>query len=45
MEIMEQDKKLKIVKKIGIIIICLALLGGTFFVGLKIGENITHLLI
>jgi carboxyl-terminal processing protease len=39
MEIMEQDKKLKIVKKIGIIIICLALLGGTFFVGLKIGEK------
>ena len=36
---MEQDKKLKIVKKIGIIIICLALLGGTFFVGLKIGEK------
>jgi carboxyl-terminal processing protease len=39
MEIMEQDKKLKIAKKIGIIVICLALLGGTFFVGLKVGEK------
>jgi len=36
---MEQDKKLKIAKKIGIIVICLALLGGTFFVGLKVGEK------
>lgn len=39
MEIIEQDKKIKILKKIGIVIICLALLGGAFFVGIKVGEK------
>ncbi len=39
MEIIDQDKKVKILKKIGVVIICLAILGGTFFVGLKVGEK------
>lgn len=39
MEIINENKKLKILKIIGIILVCLAILGGTFFVGIKIGEK------
>jgi len=39
MEIINEGKKSKITKIIGTILVCIVLLGGTFFVGLKIGEK------
>ncbi len=39
MEIINENKKRKVLKIVGIVFVCLAVLGGTFFVGIKIGEK------
>jgi carboxyl-terminal processing protease len=39
MEMVNENKKQRIFKIIGIVLVCLAILGGTFFVGVKIGEK------
>ncbi len=39
MEIINEGKKQKIFKIIGIVIVCLGVLGGTLFAGIKIGEK------
>jgi carboxyl-terminal processing protease len=39
MEIVNENKKRKTLKIIGIVLVCLAILGGTFFVGIKMGEK------